>query len=88
MKSEKNTSQGGGADNAHIILGTLLDTTWRMFVPVVLFTLIGYGIDAGFNTQPTATVIGLAIGVISSFGLVAIQLKKITNMTNQEQDKK
>lgn len=88
MNAEKNTSESGGADNTHIMLGTLLDTTWRMFVPVILFTLIGYGIDQGFDIQPAATVTGLVIGVFSSFALVAIQLKKITKSTNQEQRKK
>lgn len=89
MKAEKKTSDGGGnTDTTVVMFGTLLDTTWRMFVPVVLFALMGYGIDEGFGIKPAATMIGLSIGVFSSFALVAIQLKKILKQTNQEQDKK
>lgn len=89
MKAEKKTSVDAVDSGAHIMLGTLLDTTWRMFVPVILFTLIGYGIDAGFDTQPAATLTGMAFGIFSSFALVAIQLKRImktTNTTKKEQD--
>lgn len=88
MNGEKKTSDGDAVGNAHVMVGTLLDTTWRMFIPVLVFTLIGYGIDSGFDISPAATLIGLAIGVISSFSLVAIQLKKLTKLTNQEQRKK
>lgn len=88
MKAEKKTSDGGGTDTTVLMFGTLLDTTWRMFVPVILFALMGYGIDEGFGIKPAATLIGLAIGVFASFALVAVQLKKILKQTNQEQEKK
>lgn len=88
MKAEKKTSDDGGTDTTVLMFGTLLDTTWRMFVPVILFALMGYGIDEGFGIKPAATLIGLAIGVFASFALVAVQLKKILKQTNQEQEKK
>ena len=87
MKVEKNKVESESSDANMVLIGTLLDTTWRMFVPVPLFTLIGYMIDQAFDMQPVAMLTGLGFGVFSSFALVAMQLRRITKLNNQEQRK-
>lgn len=60
-----------------LIVGTFLDTTWRMFVPVLLFTLIGYIIDTSFAFLPVATIAGICLGMVSSGVLVRQQYMKL-----------
>ncbi len=59
---------------ATVILMTALDTTWRMFVPTIGGTLLGIWLDSLLNSAPTALIICLIVGAVTSFGLVAYQL--------------
>jgi F0F1-type ATP synthase assembly protein I len=64
-------------ENQMLIIGTFLDTTWRMFVPILVCTLIGYGVDKMQNTLPTGVLVGMVIGIILSIMLVYQQYKKV-----------
>lgn len=60
-----------------LLLGTIADTTWRMFIPIIGFTIVGVYSDNTFHTKPWFTVVGILIGVILAAILVIRQLKKV-----------
>lgn len=62
------------ADTIAVILGTIGDTTWRMFVPSIGFTLLGVWADASFGTKPWLMAAGIAIGLLGAILLVKNQL--------------
>lgn len=59
------------------ILATIGDTTWRMFVPSVGFTLLGVWADGNFNTKPWLMIVGIAVGFLSAFLLVKKQIDSL-----------
>lgn len=59
-----------------MLMGTIGDTTWRMFVPTIGLTLLGYYLDTTINTLPWFTIIGIIVGGSLSALLVYRQLKK------------
>ena len=59
-----------------LLLGTLADTTWRMFVPTVLLALLGAYADTKLHTEPVFTIIGGFGGFAASCYLIYRQLKK------------
>lgn len=59
------------------ILATIGDTTWRMFVPSVGFTLLGVWADGNFNTKPWLMIVGIAIGFLSALLLVKKQIDSL-----------
>ena len=60
-----------------LLLGTIADTTWRMFIPIIGFTLLGVFGDNTFHTKPWLTVAGILFGVALAALLVIRQLKKV-----------
>lgn len=60
-----------------LLLGDIGDTTWRMFIPTIGFTLIGLYGDATFGTKPWLMIGGIIIGTISAGYLVKRQLQKV-----------
>ena len=56
------------------LMMTLLDTTWRMFVPSVGLTLLGVWADAQFGTKPWLMAAGVALGFAGAALLVRQQL--------------
>lgn len=68
-------------DNTFMIFGTLVDTTWRMFVPSVGFTLLGVWLDGTLNTKPWLMSTGIIIGIFGAYLLVAKQLKNTKRNT-------
>ena len=60
-----------------LLLGTMADTTWRMFVPTLSGTGLGLWADNINHTGPLWTLIGLAIGVAITSLLVRQQLIRV-----------
>lgn len=60
-----------------ILLGTVADTTARLFIPTIGGTILGIWIDHMFDTRPWATIAGVTIGSIVSAGLIYLQLRKV-----------
>jgi hypothetical protein len=60
-----------------LLLGDIGDTTWRMFVPTIGFTLVGLYADTMFGTKPWLMVTGIIIGSIFAGLLVKKQLQKV-----------
>ena len=50
----------------------LLDTTWRMTIPVVLCASLGIVLDRSLQTSPFLTIVGMIIG----FGAAALLVKR------------
>lgn len=57
-----------------LLLATIADTTWRMFVPAVGFTLLGVWLDGVFSTKPWLMFIGIALGAVGAWLLVKKQM--------------
>lgn len=62
-----------------LVLGTLADTTWRLFVPSVGGTVLGLLADKNFGTTPLFIIIGVSIGFVLSVLLIVMQLKRVKN---------
>ena len=77
MESKQPVSDGQKApDTQHtgVILATIGDTTWRMFVPTIGFTLLGVWLDGSFDTKPWLMFGGIIIGFLGAFLLVKKQI--------------
>jgi len=72
----------------HFDLGTLatdlLDTTWRIAVPVLLFAGAGIFIDAKTGSAPWCTLLGTGIGFIFAGLLVKKQLAAAAEQENKK----
>ena len=68
---------GSQADSLLVVFATIGDTTWRMFVPVLLGAGIGMWLDAQFATK-NAAIIGSILGLVVAGVLVWNQYKKVT----------
>lgn len=60
-----------------VILMTALDTTWRMFIPIIGGVFAGIGLDHLFSTPPVFTVICLILGVAVSGLLIVRQFNNV-----------
>jgi putative F0F1-ATPase subunit (Ca2+/Mg2+ transporter) len=71
-------SRGSGAGlGAGIIALTFLDTTWRIAVPVILFSLVGIFADRHLGSKPWLTLLGVVIGFVFAALLVKRQLEAV-----------
>lgn len=73
--------------NDHFSLGTLaidlLDTAWRIAVPVVLMAMLGLMADKSFGSAPWLTLLGMVIGFI----IAGLLLKRQLAAVEQEESK-
>jgi len=60
-----------------LLLLTMADTTWRLFVPTVGLTVLGLVLDKQFATTPWLMIVGIVIGTVLAVLLVKLQLKKV-----------
>lgn len=60
-----------------LLLGTIADTTWRMFVPVILGTVGGMWLDSGWHSQPVMSIAGLLLGAAITAVLIRQQLRNV-----------
>jgi hypothetical protein len=60
-----------------LLLGTIADTTWRMFIPTIGLTIAGVYSDKAFSLKPWLTIAGIILGSTIAGLLVARQLKKV-----------
>lgn len=58
-----------------LLIITMLDTTWRAFVPTIGGTFLGIGLDHLFNTVPWFTAFMVPTGFLISAILIMLQLK-------------
>lgn len=76
--SDESVREGDSSSSVSpsVILATMADTTWRMFVPTVGLLLLGVWADGQFATKPWLMFIGLALGVIFAVILVKRQISE------------
>ena len=81
---KKNSQTAGEPEALGTILATIGDTTWRMFVPSIGFTLLGVWADTRIltftgesATKPWFMVAGIIIGCLGAVLLVKKQLADI-----------
>ena len=60
-----------------LMLATIGDTTWRMFVPTLGLLLVGIWTDSQFGTGPWAAVAGILLGSLLAGLLVRNQLRNV-----------
>lgn len=60
-----------------LLLGTIGDTTWRMFVPSIGLTVLGLFIDKQLHTTPWVMTGGIILGSAFAILLVRRQIKKV-----------
>lgn len=72
---------------AMVVMATIGDTTWRMFVPVFGGALIGYGIDKLVASRPVGVLAGTFIGIIVAVLLVVMQYKSATKSMKSNKTK-
>jgi len=79
MSTDKKPSSQpkSSTENQLLVVGTFFDTTWRMFIPILVTSLIGYGIDKMADTRPIGVLVGMTIGIFISIALVIMQYKSI-----------
>lgn len=53
----------------------LLDTTWRVALPIILLTFIGAKLDKHYNTSPAFILTGLFLSLFIAIILVYRQIK-------------
>ena len=60
-----------------LLLGTIGDTTWRMFVPVIGMLMLGVWVDTTYATLPWATILLTVMGIAIATELVRRQLNNV-----------
>lgn len=60
-----------------MLLGTIGDTTWRMFVPTVGMTILGLLADKWLHTTPWIMIGSIILGAYLAYVLVKRQVKKV-----------
>ena len=60
-----------------LLMLTIADTTWRLFVPLVGFTIAGLLLDKKLETKPWIMIISIILGAVIAYLLVQAQLKKV-----------
>ncbi len=53
----------------------LLDTTWRVAIPIILFTFVGNKLDKGLGTGPLFILVGLFLSLAVASLLVYRQIQ-------------
>lgn len=59
-----------------VLVTSIADTTWRMFVPTIGMLLLGRMIDSSYQTKPWGMVVGVVIGSLVAGLLIKKQLEK------------
>ncbi|MEO5949561.1 MAG: AtpZ/AtpI family protein [Candidatus Saccharimonas sp.] len=60
--------------STYLIL-SMMDTTWRMFVPTIGLLIVGNALDERFGLRPWLMLLGIILGGLIATYLVKRQLK-------------
>ncbi|HET8884166.1 MAG TPA: AtpZ/AtpI family protein [Candidatus Saccharimonadales bacterium] len=60
-----------------LLLGTIGDTTWRMFIPTIGMTVLGLFVDKWLHTTPWLMIVAMIIGIALTVVLVKRQIKQV-----------
>lgn len=73
VDSKKDQQPSG---SAVYLLGTIADTTWRMFIPTIGLALVGDFFDRQYGTKPWLMLACAVVGAVIATFLVKRQLTK------------
>jgi hypothetical protein len=77
QKNDEHTPTPPDKSTVILLLMTMGDTTWRMFVPIIGMTVLGLLVDKWLHTTPWIMVVTMIIGVFLAAILVKNQIKKV-----------
>jgi hypothetical protein len=60
-----------------LLMLTIADTTWRLFIPIIGLMLAGLWLDKQAGTKPWLMILGIILGVAIAILLVRVQIKKV-----------
>ena len=60
-----------------LLLLTILDTTWRAFIPPVGGTMIGIALDNLLHRAPLFTSLMIIVGFTTSALLIGLQIRRV-----------
>lgn len=60
-----------------LLITTIADTTWRMFVPTIGGTILGIWLDHSFDVAPLWTIVMVSIGFLATVLLIALQIRNL-----------
>lgn len=66
-----------------LLFGTLLDTTWRMFTPVLVLLVAGLWLDDKTGKKPLFSLGGVLLGFVLAILLVWQQTRSLTKGTKK-----
>lgn len=61
-----------------LIFGTIADTTWRLFVPVLGLLVGGMWLDGKTDKKPLFALVGVILGAAIAVGLIYQQYRQVT----------
>ena len=67
-----------------LLLSTMADTTWRMFVPIIGLTVGGLLLDKQFHTTPWIMIVGIIVGVVLAALLVRRQMIYVSDKKSEK----
>lgn len=76
-KQDKDKTPLPSSENVITLFLTLADTTWRLFVPTLLGTILGLVVDTHYDTKPLLTITGVICGTILAAYLIYRQLQGV-----------
>ena len=65
-----------GKSPASVLILSIADTTWRMFIPTIGMLLLGRLADGMWHTKPLGMIAGIIIGSTITAILIKRQLEK------------
>lgn len=74
--SNEGHPEQSGKSPASVLILTIADTTWRMFVPTVGGLLLGRMADEQWHTSPVGMLAGVVVGAAITALLIKRQLQK------------
>lgn len=63
-----------------LLLLTIADTTWRLFLSTIGLTVLGLLLDKQLGTKPWLMIAGIILGAIAAWYLTRLQLKKVKKL--------
>ena len=77
-KKAQSVSRVSAGDARMLVVWTMVDTSMRLFVPVLGLTLVGYLCDQWLRTEPMLVFSGMALGIVLAIALVTQQYRRVT----------
>ena len=84
-KPTSGTAKVPNSGTTLLILGTIANTTWRMFTPVIVLLIVGMQLDKRLGHRPLWSLAGVVLGFAIAVWLVYMQYHQVAT-TNAQSD--